>query len=264
MKKWKCGICGFIHEGQEPPKECPVCKAKEENFSEMKSKAVENGEAAAAGVKPESASFAVAASPAKSKRWRCLVCGYVHEGEAPPAHCPVCKAPAAQFAELDAKGNLMKNDGIARKPGIITRILLGLHMHPILVHFPNGILPMVVLFMAGSVFLSYDTFADKSTFYSLIFVLITMPFVLASGFLEWKGRYHGARTVLFAIKVFCGFLALICLAILVAWRAFFDQEVLLPNSPYRLIYFIVAAVLLGAVAVAGHLGGHLVFKNRGR
>jgi rubrerythrin len=24
--KWKCGKCGYIHEGKEPPKECPSCK----------------------------------------------------------------------------------------------------------------------------------------------------------------------------------------------------------------------------------------------
>ncbi len=23
--KWKCEVCGFIHEGEEPPKICPVC-----------------------------------------------------------------------------------------------------------------------------------------------------------------------------------------------------------------------------------------------
>ncbi|MDR3303425.1 MAG: NADH peroxidase [Treponema sp.] len=27
----------------------------------------------------------------------CLVCGYVHEGDQPPAACPQCKAPAAKF-----------------------------------------------------------------------------------------------------------------------------------------------------------------------
>ncbi len=29
----------------------------------------------------------------------CSVCGYVHEGDAPPANCPVCNAPAAKFQE---------------------------------------------------------------------------------------------------------------------------------------------------------------------
>ena len=24
--KWKCSVCGFIHEGTEPPEKCPSCK----------------------------------------------------------------------------------------------------------------------------------------------------------------------------------------------------------------------------------------------
>ena len=24
--KWKCSVCGYIHEGTEPPKKCPSCK----------------------------------------------------------------------------------------------------------------------------------------------------------------------------------------------------------------------------------------------
>ena len=31
----------------------------------------------------------------------CTVCGYVYEGEAAPEVCPVCKAPASKFKEMD-------------------------------------------------------------------------------------------------------------------------------------------------------------------
>lgn len=31
------------------------------------------------------------------KKWVCSVCGYVHEGDQPPEHCPVCNAPAEKF-----------------------------------------------------------------------------------------------------------------------------------------------------------------------
>ena len=31
------------------------------------------------------------------KKWVCSVCGYVFEGEQPPAQCPVCKVPAEKF-----------------------------------------------------------------------------------------------------------------------------------------------------------------------
>ncbi|HBS58743.1 MAG TPA: reverse rubrerythrin [Firmicutes bacterium] len=33
------------------------------------------------------------------KKFVCSICGYVHEGEAPPAACPQCKAPAGKFLE---------------------------------------------------------------------------------------------------------------------------------------------------------------------
>lgn len=30
--KWKCGVCGYIHEGTEPPKKCPCCKHTMEHY----------------------------------------------------------------------------------------------------------------------------------------------------------------------------------------------------------------------------------------
>lgn len=33
------------------------------------------------------------------KRWRCTVCGYIHEGENPPDKCPNCAAPKEKFVE---------------------------------------------------------------------------------------------------------------------------------------------------------------------
>ena len=30
-------------------------------------------------------------------KWTCPVCGYVFEGDAPPAECPQCKAPGSSF-----------------------------------------------------------------------------------------------------------------------------------------------------------------------
>lgn len=36
------------------------------------------------------------------KKWVCPVCGYVYEGEDPPAQCPVCKVPGEKFIEQKA------------------------------------------------------------------------------------------------------------------------------------------------------------------
>ena len=36
MKKFVCTVCGYIHEGDAPPAECPVCHVGPEKFEEMK------------------------------------------------------------------------------------------------------------------------------------------------------------------------------------------------------------------------------------
>lgn len=35
MKKYICTICGYIHEGNEAPEVCPICKADKNKFEEM-------------------------------------------------------------------------------------------------------------------------------------------------------------------------------------------------------------------------------------
>ena len=35
------------------------------------------------------------------KKFICTVCGYIHEGTEAPEKCPVCKAPASKFKELN-------------------------------------------------------------------------------------------------------------------------------------------------------------------
>jgi len=34
MKKFVCSICGYIHEGDNPPEQCPQCKAPASKFNE--------------------------------------------------------------------------------------------------------------------------------------------------------------------------------------------------------------------------------------
>ena len=36
MKKYVCAICGYVHEGDNPPEFCPQCKAPAVKFSEQK------------------------------------------------------------------------------------------------------------------------------------------------------------------------------------------------------------------------------------
>ncbi|MBR5301191.1 MAG: NADH peroxidase [Bacteroidales bacterium] len=41
VKKYRCMVCGYIHEGNEAPQECPVCHVGPEKFEEL----VQNGDA---------------------------------------------------------------------------------------------------------------------------------------------------------------------------------------------------------------------------
>ena len=38
-------------------------------------------------------------------KWYCTVCGYVHEGPTAPEACPVCKAPAEKFKQMDEEAS---------------------------------------------------------------------------------------------------------------------------------------------------------------
>ncbi len=35
MKKFKCKVCGYIHEGDEAPAQCPQCKVSSDKFEEV-------------------------------------------------------------------------------------------------------------------------------------------------------------------------------------------------------------------------------------
>ena len=34
-KKWRCTVCGYIHEGPEAPEQCPMCKVGKDKFVEV-------------------------------------------------------------------------------------------------------------------------------------------------------------------------------------------------------------------------------------
>ena len=56
----------------------------------------------------------------------CSVCGYVHEGDAAPAACPVCKAPADKFVEQSAEMSWAAEHVVGVAQGAPEEILEGL------------------------------------------------------------------------------------------------------------------------------------------
>ena len=55
-------------------------------------------------------------------KYKCKVCGYVHEGNKAPDTCPVCSAPASEFEEIKEEGAAKK--GINRDSNVLSKLPL--------------------------------------------------------------------------------------------------------------------------------------------
>ncbi|MFO3714330.1 [FeFe] hydrogenase, group A [Oribacterium sp. P9] len=69
-RKWKCRVCGYIYEGDNPPAECPICHKDSSYFDPV-------------------------------KKWKCRICGYICEAVNPPAECPICHKDSSYFDEIE-------------------------------------------------------------------------------------------------------------------------------------------------------------------
>lgn len=64
------------------------------------------------------------------KKFVCMICGYVHEGDSAPEACPQCKAPASKFEEQKTGGLVWADEhriGVAA--GVDPEIVEGLRMN---------------------------------------------------------------------------------------------------------------------------------------
>ena len=81
VRCWRCAVCGYVHEGPQPPAACPLCGAGPQAFQVLD------------GPQP--------AAKETVSRWKCQVCGYITEGPQPPDECPICRVGADRFAPYD-------------------------------------------------------------------------------------------------------------------------------------------------------------------
>lgn len=209
------------------------------------------------------------------KKWKCTVCGYIHEGNEPPEKCPVCKADKSKFIEMTSDESVpeaypeKKETGAADrdrqasvsffKENMLFDLMVKHHIHPISVHVPNGVLPVSIIFVVLAALFNFSGLS-QAAFYNLIFVVLSMPLVLFSGFIEWQNKYNGSLTKLFLAKIICSVIVTITAIILALWL-FIDPDVVITPSPGKFYFLLVNLVMLGGVSTAGFLGGKLVFKD---
>lgn len=183
--------------------------------------------------------------------WKCTVCGYVHQGEAPPERCPVCGADRSCFIPMAAEPLNLLHDLFAT-----------FSLHPVAAHFPCGLVPTAVLFLL-LVLLTGDSYAERAVFYLLAVVLAVAPVSIASGIYDWRSRYRGERAKIFFKKIALAFALLLLLAaadFLRAARPGLWEE----GGILRWLYVGLVLSLLPLVVLLGHYGAKLAHQWRKR
>lgn len=208
------------------------------------------------------------------KAWKCTVCNYVHKGEFPPEKCPICGADKSKFVEIQPsdepdESKLETAESAASESEKIetpapqslyqkiTDLMIRHHAHPILVHTPNGILPVTaVLFVIAWLFDA--TLPAKAAAINLVFVVLALPLVVYTGVLEWQKKYNQADTLLFRIKILAA--TLTCASCLISLVWFLVNPAVLSTS-LAWIFILINLIMLASAGIAGYIGGKLVFKD---
>jgi rubredoxin len=210
------------------------------------------------------------------KKWRCTVCGYIHVGDEPPEKCPVCGADKSKFEEIieeapaeekEAEKDTLKEPSPAATTqtmaggpyNFLTGQMLKHHAHPISVHIPNGVLPVSFIFIILATFFGFISLGTAALC-NMAFVVISLPFVLFSGVIEWKNRYQGLLSSLFITKIIAAAIVTITAVLLVIWWVV-DPGILQAPSSARKVFIFISFIMLAATGIAGHIGGKLVFKD---
>jgi uncharacterized membrane protein len=138
-------------------------------------------------------------------------------------------------------------------------LLTRFHAHPISVHIPNGLLPIVVLFIFLSAVFNLKGMASAAIF-NLGVVALAMPLVLFTGWVDWQNRFNGTITNVFSVKITCGIVVTVTAWVLFIWLLV-NPDVITTPQPARFAFFVINLIMLGAAGTAGWYGGKLVFRE---
>ena len=175
---------------------------------------------------------------------RCKACGYVTKEGKIKDVCPACGVPSKMFEPY--------TDPVSEK----RRMILGLHIHPIMVHFPQAFSITLFLLMVLSYFTPVKI--EWMLFDAILVVSFLLPyFVILSiitGLLDGKIRFRKVTTPLLKKKFILGVLLLI-ISIILAFVAFSGG---FPASPLREYFTLLTIIAVACSAELGLIGGHLM------
>ena len=189
-----------------------------------------------------------------NKRWKCTVCDYIHEGSEPPDVCPICGSDRSKFIEIGTE-----------KSELFHEIVTTFKFHPVLAHFPNGLIPTAALFLLVSVFIEHPGL-EAAVSWLVLTSIAVVPFSVATGIHDWH-KYFGKRHApVFYIKLGLA-LTLFVLGLVATGLRYGHPALLSVDDWHRWVYVLCLLGMLGCVGLLGHFGSLLsaqVAKNSGK
>lgn len=234
MKKWRCTVCNYIHEGDQPPETCPVCGAD-------KSKFVEVSDAEAKEIQAKKSEKQLEREKAMAEKAKAQSPGSKQESQA---------GQSASGQKVSGKKGWME---------FVNAQMIRHHAHPVSVHIPNGVLPVSVLFVLLALWCTGQGFATAA-FYNSVVVLIAMPAVLYTGYNAWQRKYGGSWTTIFIFKIITALIVTVTCLLVVIWYVI-NPEILSGGAARQAGFVFLNLIMLAAAVVAGLIGGKLVFKD---
>ena len=176
---------------------------------------------------------------------RCKACGYIMDKNALGEVCPACGVKKEMFEPWEDK------------VGAVRRLYLELHVHPIIIHLPNSLAPILVL-----VALAFPLFPQFQAYLWPVVQLLSWVFPVTvlggfvSGVVDGKVRYRKVTTPLLLKKIILGsllFVVSVLQAILVSVTTGFGPGA----GGLWTAYVIAALVSLVLASVLGKWGSTL-------
>jgi uncharacterized membrane protein len=174
---------------------------------------------------------------------RCKACGYITKEGSIRDICPACGVPAKMFEPY--------TDPVSQK----RRLILGLHIHPIMVHFPQAFSITLFILTALSYFSSVKI--KWMLFDAIKVISFLLPFFVVlsiiTGLFDGKIRFRKVTTPLLKKKIVLGMLLLIT-SIALAYITFSEQ---LTASPAYEILTLLTILAVACGTGLGLIGGQL-------
>ena len=131
------------------------------------------------------------------------------------------------------------------------------HIHPIAAHFPSAFFPFSTLLLILLI-IKGDSAFEVGVKYTQWAAVITNPFAIASGFIDWKAKYKSAMVPIFKKKIIYSIIAQMLAFICVIWCCL-SPDVLNPDNYFVYFFLMVNITATVFIFLVGRWGARLVY-----